>query len=542
MMGAFFTRRPAQIALVTALVAFGVALRVLGLRMGLPFQHHWDEAWIADSVIHMLVTETPVPETYQYGAPMMMLTVGVYEAFTRLVRDVSPDDAVMIRMMARCVGVAVSSSGIAAVYLAVRWGLDDARRALRAAPLAALLFAAASELVTHGRYAVTDACLVSLTAWTLALTARYIRTQHVGWGFGAVLAAGVTFAFKVTALPTAAVPLAAIVLVRGQLPVSARPLPYRLLLAGAVPIVLATFFALNPMCAHVDHVLDAVRDIIGRFLQTRFGGFPEYQRREEGLPHLEAAVWAVASLAFHRTPAVSLLLAVTGLAGLASAVRRGSLTFAIAAGHAALALVALSSNRAFLFRNYLVAAPALCMGFGVGVCNLLALSRRLLGARARWVTPAVATALAVALVAMPVRDAIACQRLSVDPRQRALQWIAERSPAGARVAFTPSIVGEPATGRPVDGAAWKIVPPKITHFDVSTCAEVQAAHPAPDYVLTASTQDGEDLVVWEERWFFQSCPGFVEVARFEPNPYEHNFAVTPAWNGRAISIVLAPQR
>src|SRR5450631_1485868 len=163
------SRRSLRVALLVAIVAFGAVVRVLGLRLGLPFTHHWDEGWIANSVSHMLVTQTPVPESYQYGAPLMMLGVGVYELFTRFVHDVSPTDGVTIRLMVRGVSVAVSSSGIVAVYLAARWSDWDARRSAWAAPLAAVMYAGASELVTHARYAVTDACLVGLTAWTLAL-------------------------------------------------------------------------------------------------------------------------------------------------------------------------------------------------------------------------------------------------------------------------------------------------------------------------------------------------------------------------------------
>ena len=538
------SRRSLRAALLVAIVAFGALVRVLGLRLGLPFTHHWDEGWIANSVSHMLVTQTPVPETYQYGAPLMMLGVTVYELFTRFVHDVSPTDGVTIRLMVRGVSVAVSSSGIVAVYLAARWSDWDARRSAWAAPLAAVMYAGASELVTHARYAVTDACLVGLTAWTLALTARYLRAQHLGWALAALMAAGVAFAFKITALPTTLVPLSALVLVQGRLPGVRSALPHRVLLVGAVPIVLATFFALNPMMAHLDHVGDAVRDIVDRTRQFKFGGLPEYQLREPGWPHVGAALWAVASLALHRTPEVSVVLAAVGAAGLACAVRRGSPSFAIVAGHAGVALFLIAwSNRGFLLRNYLVTTPALCLGFGFGLAELLRrLSFRLPATRMRWIASGLVAGVVAVLVAMPLRDAIACQRLSVDPRQRAIDWITARTPGPVRVAFTPSIIGEPAVGRLVDGSESDLIPPRLDHFEVSTCGQAFATRPAPDYVLTAMYQNYDNWVTYEPRWYFQECPGFVEVARFEPNPYEHNFSVTPSWNGRTTVIVLVPQR
>jgi hypothetical protein len=539
------SRRAPRLALLGALVVFGVVARTLGLRLGLPFTHHWDEGWITDAgVRHMLVTDSPVPERYMYGAPMMMLGVGVYELFTRFVHDVSPTDGAALRMMVRAVSVAISSSGIVAVYLTARWGDWDERRSARAAILAALLYAGASELVAFGRYAVTDACLVALTAWTLALTARYVRTQHVGWGLGAVVAAGVTFAFKVTALPTAFIPVVAVVLVRGRLPGVRSTLPYRVVVAAAVPAVFVTFFVLNPMFAHAQHAGDALRDVIERWLQTRNGGLPEYQLREPGLPHVGAALWALASLVFHRTPAVSLVLAAVSVAGLAYALRRGNRVLALAAAHAAIAVVFVAwSNRGFLVRNYIVATPALCLGFGFGLAELLGhASLRMPEARARWLSWSLAAALVVVLVAMPLRDAVLCQRLSVDPRQRALDWIAAHAPGSARVAFTPTVIGDPALGRPVDGSERDLIPPQLSHFEISTCLEATYSQPPPDYVLTASGQEYDDWVVYEPRWFFQQCPGFVEVARFDPNPYEHNYAITPSWNGRTTAIVLQRQR
>jgi hypothetical protein len=535
------SRRVRAIGL-TAIVVLGLVLRALGVRLGLPYGHHWDEGWIVDSIIHMRSTETLVPEHYMYGAPLMELGLVVFQAYTHLVRELSPHDGTMLRWMVRGVSVVISSSGTVAVYLAARWGDWNARRSAWVAVLAALLYATASELVTHARYGVTDACLVALTAWTLAFTARYVRGQQLGWGFAALVAAGVTMGFKVTSAPTALIPVAALVLVPGRLARLRSSLPYRVLLAAALPAVVATFIGLNPMFAHVDHWRDAIGDVLSRALQTHYGGFPEYQLREPGWPHLVAAWSALGSLALHRTPAVSIVLAAISAGGLVSAVRRRNLFYALAAGHAVIAVFVLAwPNRAFLLRNYLVATPALCPGFGFGAWELARrVAARVEGRRARWALLALAgAATGVALVALPVHDAVACQTLSEDPRQRAMDWIAAHGAPGSRVAYTPSVIGDVAMGK---YDRFDDTLPRSGTPDVRSCRDVTGASPPLQYVITASYRDDENWVTYEDLWFFQECPPYREVARFEPNPYEHNFAVTPPWNGRTTAIVLERQR
>ena len=72
---------------------------------------------------------------------------------------------------------------------------------------------------------------------------------------------------------------------------------------------------------------------------------------------------------------------------------------------------------------------------------------------------------------------------------------------------------------------------------MKSCEDVLKS--SADYVITASHREDDDWVTYRELWFFQQCPPYVEVARFEPSPYEHDFAVTAAWNGRTTALVLA---
>jgi hypothetical protein len=429
-----------------------------------------------------------------------------------------------------------------AVYLAARWGDWDARRSVWVGMFAALLYATASELVSHGRYAVTDASVVALTAWTLALTARYVRTQHAGWAVAAILAAGVTIGFKVTGAPTAIIPLAALVLLQARWPRIPSRLPHRFLLIAAVPIMASTFFALNPCFVHADHWRDAWNDVVTRALQTHLGGFPEFQLREPGWRHMTAALSGLGSIVLHRTPAVSILLAAVSVGGLACALRGGNLFFAIAAGHALIAVASVAwPNRGFLLRNYLVATPVLCLGFGFGVWELARRVRMHVQApRTRSALAALAgLGAAVVLLVLPLRDAISCQRLSEDTRQRAMDYIAAHASKGDRIAYTPSVIGEGAMGT-YPGLEERLMRSSVS--DVRTCKAATMASPPIDWVITASYRDDGNCVTVENLWWFEECAGFREVARYEPSPYEHNFAVTATWDGRTTAIVLERQR
>ncbi len=198
-------------AVLVCIVALGVALRLLGISFGLPFHHHWDEGWIADSAAGMLRRHDGIPGSYQYGEPLMRLTEVVFGLLRWIHHqggDVTSVDAeTTVYLAARIATAVVSSTGIVAMYFAVRSSRRDVAGSGAAALGAALLYAVASELVLHSRYAVTDACLVALTAWTLAATAVYLTRRTVAWGIVSALAAGVTCAFKVPGIMTTSIPL-----------------------------------------------------------------------------------------------------------------------------------------------------------------------------------------------------------------------------------------------------------------------------------------------------------------------------------------------
>src|SRR5260370_38334314 len=67
-------------------VALALTLRVLGLRFGLPYFHHWDEGWVAENTSYILWTPDAQPKTYQYGAPLSLLSALLF----RLVGTLPP--------------------------------------------------------------------------------------------------------------------------------------------------------------------------------------------------------------------------------------------------------------------------------------------------------------------------------------------------------------------------------------------------------------------------------------------------------------------
>ena len=195
--------------LLLGLVLAALVIRFLGIRMGLPFFHHWDEDTVVGSAKHMLANGNDVPSNYFYGAPLMRLTAigyGLARALNLLPLALTED--VALRWIARGLSTLIATSGVLAAYLAGRWTFGRGRAALGSA----LLFAVAAELVWHARYGVTDASVTALTMWTLAATAAYLRRRSVAAGLLALTAAGVTFAFKVNGLVTAGIPVGALLL------------------------------------------------------------------------------------------------------------------------------------------------------------------------------------------------------------------------------------------------------------------------------------------------------------------------------------------
>ncbi len=513
-----------------AIVALALAVRLLGIAFGLPWYHHWDEGWVTDNAIHMVQHPLWEPRIYQYGAPLswiMGLTVRACGAlFPASLYD--PGDNALMHLVGRWVVAIVSASGAMGVYLAARWATSGDRGATTRAIYASLAYACSAELVSHGRYAVTDACLVAWVAWALAFGALYVRGGRAAAAIGAVTCAATAVAFKITAGPALLIPAA---LLAWRRPAGPRWLAWTVR-AGALPLAAALFFAMNPHFILHGHA--AVNDISTRMKQYEKGGVPEFLVRRRGLDHLASVLYLMTFQVFHRWPAASAILATLSAAGCARALARAEKVCVVGALHAIVVVGGLCmTSRAFLVRNYLVAMPVLCVGAGFALEWLHERAQR----PARRML--VASAFGVLFVAVPVGQAIRNQELAVDQRARAVDWIvAQRgSKKQVVVACTPEVARDAtADDRPETRGAIQRPGIRFTS-DVRSASDV--LHVRPDMVLDVGQPD---LYGRGESWRFESVPGYREVARFESNPWEHNFDITPTWMGRFDAVVLERQR
>ena len=534
------------LAVLSAIIALGAALRLLGLDFGLPYHHHWDEGWIVDSAAGMLRRCDNMPASYQYGAPLMRLTVAAYLIAQRmrgLPVELTPVAAqTTLYACARWVVALLSSTGTVAVYLAARYASARVAQPCLAALAAALLYAISSELVMHSRYAVTDACLVALTAWTLAFVAIYLDTRRARWGLLSVLAAGTTCAFKMPGVVTSLIPmLATLSLWVGPWRSADRASRHKALFFAVAPVVATCYLLFNPHL--VDRWGDAVRDLVGRYKQTRDGGFSSVYLRQPGLDHLSSAVWAVLAILPSRHVWMSLAISAVTIAGFVDSLRRRCVTVWIAAIYTvALVLSVALPNRTFLLRNYIVVVPGMSLGFGWGIAFFDRMLRARLVRHDLVRRLALASCLLIAgfiLIAIPIHDGISAWKLRKDPRVRAIEWIrAQDGGKAATVAVTPSVIGNSVLmSYPELRTALER---DDIHFDrqIDSCPSLQSA---PDYVVVASHRDTSKPPIhdpWEERWLFQECDGYDRTMMFAPNEYVVNLDAYPTWPGRVSAIVL----
>jgi hypothetical protein len=507
-----------------SIAGLALALRVLGIRFGLPYYHHWDEGWITDSAANMLQKPWWEPRIYHYGAPLPWAIALTTRALGFLFphRLFDPNDGALLHLIGRWITAILSSSGAIATYLAARHATLGDRGAQIRAIYAGIAYATAAELVSHGRYAVTDANIAALVAWTLAFGALYARGGRLLWAACTMITASVAVAFKITAAPILVIPLGLVLVRRLALPKRARIVA----LALALPLGAVVFFALNPNV--LLHWMKAMGDISVRMNQYSRGGVPEFLVRHRGLDHLGAILYAIFFQIFHRWPLASAALAALSFGGLGRALRARSLVCLAGAAHSLILVLGLAvTSRAFLLRNYLVVVPILCVGLGFAM--------EALHARFRGIAPAVALAAAFGafFVAVPCAQAARTEMLTTDARLRALDWIdASHGSRRATIAFTPEVAVDATADR---GDIRTILQRRSLDNmpDVADEARVQAYK--PDFVMIVSHPDFSGR---GDIWPFRSVPGYREVARFDSNPYEHNYDISPTWMGRFNVIVL----
>jgi hypothetical protein len=315
-----------------------------------------------------------------------------------------------------------------------------------------------------------------------------------------------------------------------------------ILLFATVPMILGTYVLLNPHV--VDRTHDAFRDLLGRYRQTRDGGFSSVYLREPGIPHLTSAVGAILTQFPCRNVWVSLTINAIGLWGIVKGVRKRDAVVCVSLAYAVCLVLSVSlPNRTFLFRNYIVIIPVISLAFGIGIVGLahdLRSRLRPYGAIEAAAVPLVGVGLA-AVVGLSSFDALAAQRHAKDPRVSAIDWISDQKRDGRAldVATTPSVFGSLVLGgypelRDV------MRRPSINFWsrELEACPDPVNG---PQYVLDASYRDVQKAPKtdpWQELWFFRECPGYEQVASFDVNPYEINLRAYPTWPGRVSAIVL----
>ena len=513
-LNAQLARSPWVYPAVLLVLAAGLGVRLLGLRLGLPDFHHWDECWVIWSARHMLETNSDVPTTYQYGAPLSLLVrwmVNIYNAMPGLA-PIRFSDEVSLRWVGRNISIVICSMGIFGLFIAGKNISPKLGNQHRLGLYSAAAYAFAYELVTHARYCVTDGILVALCAWSIGFGSQYLRTNHMGWALASLVAAATAFAFKITALPIVIIPFLCIL--SSETPTDReRRLRYRVLWVGALPFVLAWFLALNPH--FIDRWQQASSDLSQRIAQTRNGWFSQVYVHEPGIDHLGAALRLLLFHTMSRVVPLACLLSTAAIFGVILALCQRSKIIAICIVHAALTVAGLAfSARACLLRNYLTAVPVMCLGVGIALeAGSSAFAR--LGLERRtwrtlgWLIPSAVLVLAAGVTA---RDSMMNQELSQDARVRAMDWTILHSHAPhVNVSVTPNVMAPPALSN-IQSAPAKS---SISYLgQLSNCNQVQAI--APDYVISASYR-GPDTpkVPFDERWYFTECPRYRRVAHLK---------------------------
>ena len=524
------------IALTVVFIA-GLAARLLGLRLGLPYVHHWDECWIIWNTQKMLEPRAPVPVTYQYGAPLSACI-----AFCVKLRNIWPwglriafDDEVKLRWIGRGVSAVLSSTGTLAMYVAGRNLGLRARSRSRLGLYAAVTYAMAYELVTHARYAVTDAPLAAFVAWSLASSAAFLRTRRLRWVGLSFSFATLAFGFKFTALPTFAIPVLCLMVATN--PVEGRLRWVRGALISSAPVIaIGGFLLLNPQ--FVGSFKQAVSDLAQRMAQTRDGGFSHCYVHEPGIDHLTHVLWALSGHTLSRSVTLACVLTSSAVIGVWWAVNRWSKIMLIVTIHAMIVVVGLAvSARTLVLRNYLTAVPFMCLGVGIALERFRGWAIERQGSNStRWLgmLPEV---LLVTLTAVTLHDSVANAGQSEDSRTYALKWVGANAAANSTLSITPSVVNSLTGDAAREIRTWAGQGPRFVKQSQS-CVDLQRDQ--PDYVVSASYRGPDTPAVdFDERWFFTACPGYRKVATFNANPYECTFSVYPTWMGRVSTVVLA---
>ena len=418
-------------ALLVAVLALALALRLKGVDWGLPFSFvNADESIVVPKAFGVARGGLN-PQFFYYPSLFFYLVGGVYLLAAPVlwaVQHANPlamgsfvVDAGPYFLLARLLSVA---AGTASVYLLYRIGREAFGRP--AGLVAALFLAVAPLHVAYSHMAVTDvaATAVSLLALLLLLQAARGggRRRLIAGAVAAGLATSTKYNLGALVLPAT---IAAVYACRGEVARRAAAggraalLWPRLLLARVYAPMLLAFVAGSPFI-----ILDP-----GHFLHDFLRQNRIMDRGWLGFENVGNGFWY--NLETNLGGTLGVVLVALAIAGLAWALWRHTTVDLLLAPYA-LAYFVYISTWSELADRYLLPILPLLLLFAVRLCLELVDLRP---AARRYAAPAVALVLAAALVA-PLAGALAYDRAlsGGDTRERAKAWVESNVPAGSIVA------------------------------------------------------------------------------------------------------------
>ena len=418
-----------RFALLAALTAAALGLRLWGIGFGLPWHFHPDEP---AHVLEPLAVAQGASQALSFANPPLYkdLLLVIYTLTSNLDSDTN-----RLFLVARATSAVLGALTVPAAYL-----LASSLRDHRAGLIAAALTAVAFLLVRESHFAVNDT-LVTLLA-TLALAAC-VRMMCRPGARSSVLTGGLiglTFAAKYPAAAAVGLPFFVAWIAR-------RRLHNLLVVAGSAALAAVTVFpslVLEPARVISDfYVFDLLPSRLGYDGIDPGGGYGYY------LNALAIGLgWPLAAFA---------------ALGLAYALFRRELRLLVVASLPIVLYLALGASRMYFARFLLAAYPALSVLAAVALVDLV---------RVRWVL----LTLILVAAAWTAKDSFLLDALLVrdDTRLTALNWIEANVPSGARIAVDSAPLGVPLRAATLSPA---------TLYD-STLADYRQAR--IEYLVTSS--------------------------------------------------------
>jgi hypothetical protein len=400
-----------------AALGLATALRLRGLRFGLPHRLHWDEPTIVNRAVRFGSGDLN-PRFFAYPTAFMYLLAGEYGALymaqrlRRRVRGAADfaatflTDPTTFYVLGRAT---TAACGIATVGLT--YALAERTHGRRVATAAALLLATNRLHAGHSKLAVTDVPMTALATAAHVIAARGRPASRTRDAVAAGAAVGLAASMKYTGAIAGAAVAAEVLLDGGP----RRPRAARLAMAGLAALV--SFLATSPFVA-IDR-RTFWRDI--SFERRHMQGFGDSGPRAWSFYGPRALL-----------PAAGLLATVASIAGLARDTIARPRTTATLYGFPLLTLGMISSWRTRYARYALPVTPFQSIAAASGFA---AIAERL---PKRWSAIGFA-GLVAAAIAKPLVDTWRYGSLlrRTDPRVEAARWIERHVPAGTAIAVQP---------------------------------------------------------------------------------------------------------